>query len=57
MSAPASARITLPLAVLLLLASGGCEIVGGIFKAGFWIGAIIAVVIVVGLLMLFKKAS
>ncbi len=57
MGSQMSARLALPVAVLLLLASGGCEIAGGIFKAGFWIGAIVAVVIVVGLLMLFRKGS
>jgi hypothetical protein len=57
MGSHVSARLALPVAVLLLLASGGCEIAGGIFKAGFWIGAVVAVVIVVGLLMLFRKGS
>jgi hypothetical protein len=41
----------------MLLASAGCEVIGGIFKAGFWVGVVLAVVIVVGLLMLFRKAS
>ena len=31
------------------LATTGCELVGGIFKAGFWVG-IVAVVAIVGLL-------
>jgi hypothetical protein len=57
MTRPVAARLALPIAILLLLASAGCEIVGGIFKAGFWIGVVLAVVIVVGLLMLFRKAS
>jgi hypothetical protein len=56
MTHPVSARLALPVAVLLLLVSSGCEIAGGIFKAGFWIGAILAVIIVVGLVMLFRKA-
>lgn len=57
MTGPVSARLALPVAILLLLASAGCEIARGIFKAGFWIGVILAVVIVVGLMMLFRKAS
>jgi hypothetical protein len=52
-----SARSAVALLILLSLTSAGCEIVGGIFKAGFWLGIIIAVVIVVGLLMLFRKAG
>jgi hypothetical protein len=40
--------------LLLALATAGCEVVGGIFKAGVWVGIIIAVVVVVGLLMLFR---
>ena len=31
------------------------SVVGGIFKAGFWVGIILAAVIVVGLVMLLRK--
>jgi len=41
-------------AVLAALTSG-CTVVGGIFKAGFWTGIILAVVIVVGLMMLLRR--
>lgn len=33
--------------LLLAVAASGCEIVGGIFKAGLWVGAIVVVLIVV----------
>ena len=33
--------------LLLAAAASGCDIVGGIFKAGLWVGAIIVVLIVV----------
>ena len=36
--------------VLLALTSAGCEIVGGIFKAGMWVGVLMAV-LVVGLVL------
>ena len=32
--------------VLLALASAGCELAGGIFKAGMWVGILMAVVVV-----------
>jgi hypothetical protein len=37
------------LLVLLALSSSGCEVIGGIFKAGVWVGSlgVIAVVILV----------
>lgn len=37
-------RTTLLFAVSLSIA--GCEIIGGIFRAGFWVGAIIVLVII-----------
>ena len=40
--------------LLLAAATAGCQVVGGIFKAGFWVGAIIAIIVVVGVLMLFR---
>jgi Na+/H+-translocating membrane pyrophosphatase len=39
--------VLIPLATLAL-SLNGCRVVGGIFKAGFWVG-IIAVVLVIGL--------
>ena len=49
---------TLPhvLVVLLLtLAVGGCAVVGGIFKAGFWSAIILVAVIAVVLMLLVTK--
>ena len=44
------------LALIAALLSSGCELAGGIFKAGVWVG-VLAVVVVVGLvLMLLSKA-
>ena len=36
--------------VLLGMSTAGCEVVGGIFKAGFWVGviAVVAVLALVG---------
>ncbi len=47
------ARILLVL--LLLVSLAGCSAIAGIFKAGFWVGIIIAVVIVAGLFMLIGR--
>ena len=37
------------LLVVLALSMSGCEVIGGIFKAGFWVG-IIVVVLIVGII-------
>ena len=43
--------------LLLLVSLAGCSAIAGIFKAGFWVGIIIAVVIVGGLFMLIGRRS
>jgi hypothetical protein len=43
------------LIVLLAVTVAACEVVGGIFKAGFWVGIVIAAVIVVGLVALLRR--
>ena len=43
------------LIVLLAVTVAGCEVVGGIFKAGVWVGIVIAAVIVVGLVALLRR--
>jgi hypothetical protein len=37
------------------VAASGCDIIGGIFKAGVWVGAIVVVLIVVLVLWIFGK--
>jgi hypothetical protein len=49
------ALFQLLLFVALVVLMSGCAVAAGIFKAGFWTGIIIAVVIVVGLMMLLRK--
>ena len=43
------------LIVLLAVSVAGCEIAGGIFKAGFWVGIIIAAVVVIGIVALLRR--
>jgi hypothetical protein len=43
------------LVVLLGVTMAGCAAIAGIFKAGFWAGIIIAVIVVVILFMLFGR--
>lgn len=43
------------LIVLLAVSVAGCEVVGGIFKAGFWVGIVIAAVIVIGVVALLRR--
>ena len=48
-----SARLLL--VVLLAVSVAGCGVVGGIFKAGFWVGIVLAVIVVVGLVALLRR--
>jgi hypothetical protein len=41
--------------VLLGLPLAGCEVVGGIFKAGFWVGAIAVIAVVLVLVFVVGK--
>ena len=50
-----SAAIQVLLVFFLALAVSGCNIAGGIFKAGFWSGIILVVLIAVGLMFLVTK--
>lgn len=49
-----AARVLLLLLLILPLAA--CEIVGGIFKAGVWVGVILVAVVVIGILWFVAKA-
>ncbi len=44
------------LIVLLAMTLSGCEVIGGIFKAGVWVGIIMAVFVVALLMWIFSKA-
>ena len=44
------------LIVLLAMTLSGCAVAGGIFKAGLWVGIIMAVVVVALLMFIFNKA-
>ncbi len=43
------------LVVLLAVTAAGCSAIAGIFKAGFWVGMIVAVIVIVGVFALLKK--
>ena len=43
------------LIVLLAVITAGCSAVAGIFKAGFWVGIVVAAIIVVGLVALLRR--
>ena len=44
----------LALVVALSVLATGCSVAAGIFKAGFWVGILLAVVLVVGVILLFR---
>jgi hypothetical protein len=43
------------LIVLLAVSAAGCELIGGIFKAGVWVGAIGVLLVVVLLVVIVGK--
>jgi hypothetical protein len=51
-----SAAGRLFLLLLLAMTASGCEIIGGIFKAGIWVGAIVVILIVVLVMWIAGKA-
>jgi hypothetical protein len=51
-----SVLLRLYLLVLLAIATSGCELAAGIFKAGVWVG-VLAVVVVLGLVFMLVRRS
>jgi hypothetical protein len=45
------------LIVLLAMSAAGCELIGGIFKAGVWVGAIAVILVVVLLVIVVAKVK
>lgn len=45
------------LLVLLAISGGGCEMIGGIFKAGVWVGGlgVVAVIVLVAVVVMKMK--
>lgn len=44
--------------VMLAFTAAGCDVIGGIFKAGLWVGVILVAIVVIGIILLvrlFKK--
>jgi hypothetical protein len=41
--------------VILAVSSAGCEVVGGIFKAGMWVGVIMVALILVVIFWIMGK--
>jgi len=55
MVAPASTLTRILFIVLLAVSAAGCELIGGIFKAGMWVGAIVVILIAVLLVVVVGK--
>ena len=52
---PASNLMKVLLVVVLAMSASACEVVGGIFKAGVWVGAIGVILVVVLLVVVVGK--
>lgn len=46
-----------PLLLFVMLSLSSCEVVGGIFKAGVWVGVLVVVGILALIIFLISKAS
>lgn len=55
MVVPANILTKVLFIVLLAVSSAGCELIGGIFKAGVWVGAIGIILIVVLIMVVAGK--
>ena len=40
--------------MMVAMSASGCDVIGGIFKAGIWVG-VIGVAIVIGLIVMFMR--
>jgi hypothetical protein len=43
------------LILVLTITVAGCSAIAGIFKAGFWVGIVLAAIVVVGIVMLLGR--
>ena len=51
-----SSRLFLFLFLAACVSASGCHVVGGIFKAGLWVGIIMAVIVVALVMFIVNKA-
>ena len=56
MAVPATSLMRIMIVVLLAVSAAGCELIGGIFKAGVWVGAIGVILVVVLIIWGVAKA-
>ena len=56
-SSPLSRYVLLSLLILVLVSASGCAAIAGIFKAGVWVGVILAVIVIGGGLFVFSRFS
>jgi hypothetical protein len=52
----ASSRLVLLVLLAACVSASGCEVVGGIFKAGLWAGIIMVVLVVAVIMFIVSKA-
>ena len=57
MAVPAGNLIRMVLIVFLAMSVAACEVIGGIFKAGVWVGALAVVLVVVLLIFVVAKVK
>ena len=57
MVVPASSLMRVIFIVVLAMSVAACEVIGGIFKAGVWVGAIAVVLVVVVVVFVVAKVK
>jgi hypothetical protein len=48
-------KLTLPVALFAITLLSGCEVIGDIFKVGFYTGILIVIAVVVLIVFLFRR--
>jgi len=56
-ASPVSRGVLLSLLILVLVSASGCAAIAGIFKAGMWVGVILAVLVIGGGLFVFSRLN
>ena len=57
MAVPASVLMRILLIVLVAMSVAACEVIGGIFKTGVWVGALGVILVVVLLVVVVAKVK
>lgn len=50
-------KIAIPFLIILMVLLAGCEVIGGIFKAGVWTGILLVALVLGAIIFIIAKMS